>query len=331
MSKVTFSAPGKVVLAGEYAVLDGAPAICMAVDRRARVTISRGNKDHHTVMAPGYSGALGRFTSNDGHFEWLEGGQDFALVEHVWQAADINASDHLALSLDSDAFVDTATGSKIGIGSSAALCAALSKAMSEIAAANIEVHQIAMAAHRSLQHGAGSGVDIACSLAGGLIEYRVAGETAQSRQWPDGLKFALLWSGVPASTTGKLRDLAAHERYPSRQTLGAAAEDLASHWSAGSVAEILHDLRRYTAALRAFSIDHDLGIFDAGHAELDNAAAASGLVYKPCGAGGGDLGIVLADSAAAIDAFIDLATRFDFKHLNMRIDPLGVRRDKDEH
>ena len=29
------SAPGKIVLAGEYAVLWGAPAICMAVDRRA--------------------------------------------------------------------------------------------------------------------------------------------------------------------------------------------------------------------------------------------------------------------------------------------------------
>jgi phosphomevalonate kinase len=31
--RITASAPGKLVLSGEYAVLDGAPAICVAVDR----------------------------------------------------------------------------------------------------------------------------------------------------------------------------------------------------------------------------------------------------------------------------------------------------------
>ena len=37
--RIRASAPGKIVLSGEYAVLDGAPAICAAVDRRAAVTI----------------------------------------------------------------------------------------------------------------------------------------------------------------------------------------------------------------------------------------------------------------------------------------------------
>ena len=34
------SAPGKIVLAGEYAVLWDAPAVCMAIDRRARACVS---------------------------------------------------------------------------------------------------------------------------------------------------------------------------------------------------------------------------------------------------------------------------------------------------
>ena len=43
------SAPGKFVLSGEYAVLDGAPAICVAVDRRAVVTIETHGGDHSIV------------------------------------------------------------------------------------------------------------------------------------------------------------------------------------------------------------------------------------------------------------------------------------------
>jgi mevalonate kinase len=34
-------APGKVMLSGEYAVLDGAPALVMAVDRYASATAAR--------------------------------------------------------------------------------------------------------------------------------------------------------------------------------------------------------------------------------------------------------------------------------------------------
>ena len=55
------SAPGKVVLSGEYAVLDGAPAVCMAVDRRAIARVSACGGDWHRVTAPGYTDVEGRF------------------------------------------------------------------------------------------------------------------------------------------------------------------------------------------------------------------------------------------------------------------------------
>jgi len=77
--------------------------------------------------------------------------------------------------------------------------------------------------------------------------------------------------------------------------------------------------------LREFSDDHELGIFDAGHAEMVAAAAAAGLVYKPCGAGGGDIGIVLASDAESIAAFVDRANEQNFRHLAVKVDPLGVQ------
>ena len=57
-NSVIASAPGKVILCGEYAVLDGAPAICMAVDRRARVEITEIDGDISDVSAPGYTNKL---------------------------------------------------------------------------------------------------------------------------------------------------------------------------------------------------------------------------------------------------------------------------------
>ena len=59
--RITASAPGKFVLSGEYAVLDGAPAVCVAVDRRARVSIEPYDSDHCIVQAPGFSTETGQF------------------------------------------------------------------------------------------------------------------------------------------------------------------------------------------------------------------------------------------------------------------------------
>ena len=106
--RITASAPGKMVLSGEYAVLDGAPAICMAVDRRTRVTISTSGANHHTVIAPAFTDQCGRFADRDGELEWIEAGEEFALLDHVWRSAFVTASGSLSLVLDSSEFLDAA-------------------------------------------------------------------------------------------------------------------------------------------------------------------------------------------------------------------------------
>jgi phosphomevalonate kinase len=133
------------------------------------------------------------------------------------------------------------------------------------------------------------------------------------------------------STGRKIRRLAERAEQPSRAALGVAARRLAKAWREAATAAILDEFRAYTGVLREFSIDHELGIFDAGHADLVAAADSAGLVYKPCGAGGGDLGVVLADSAAAIESFIDDALPRNFQVLNMDVDSCGMRvvRDAD--
>ena len=94
---------------------------------------------------------------------------------------------------------------------------------------------------------------------------------------------------------------------------------------------VVTELGKYTRALQRFDEVHGLGIFAAGHASLAERAAGDGLVYKPCGAGGGDIGVALATSRASLASFEKTAARSGFTRLELGIDPRGAMlHDKDE-
>ena len=316
MIDIKASAPGKVIIAGEYAVLDGAPASWMAGNRRVHVSVRSCAEKHHTVSAPGFSEHSGRFVSID------ECAKDYPLLAAVWQELQIETRDFLSIVLDSRGFSDAEAG-KVGIGSSAALTLALTAALGRLARESRDIRSTAMAAHRRLQGGAGSGADIACSFAGGIIEYRMGEKVSVELGWPTGLKHALLWSGIPASTGAQLDKLSAAEAHESRSELGACAKAVAQAWNTNP-SQLLSELREYTDALRRFDVDHTLGIFDAGHAALADMAQPSEVVYKPCGAGGGDLGIAISSDETALAAFVDSARQQNFKLLDLTIDASGV-------
>jgi len=112
---------------------------------------------------------------------------------------------------------------------------------------------------------------------------------------------------------------------PSRTALGLAAAHMAEAWRSGDTDRVLSEYIAYIGVLRQFSVDHDLGIFDAGHEELTDAAMVSNLVYKPAGAGGGDIGILFGRDEAEFDAFV--ANYADRIHgvVSCCLDPDGVR------
>jgi len=316
------SAPGKVVLCGEYAVLDGAAAISMAVNRRATVRVSDFDGDWHRVSAPGYSSLEGRFVSNDATVDWLQGEDEYRIVDAVWRTLGRTEHGSLSIELDTRAFLDSVSGSKIGIGSSAALTVALAAALGE----SSDVLDPAIRAHSVFQQGVGSGVDIATAVSGGLIEYRVNEATISRLRWPAGLAYRLVWTGVPASTRTKLDKLQLAGRRTSRSSLASAAETMATAWRSASA--VMCEYPAYIETLRQFSVDHDLGIFDAGHDKLVSEAAAAGLVYKPCGAGGGDVGILLGDDDERLDDFVTRLEPWGCQALEARLEPDGVEMEQ---
>ena len=295
---VTATAPGKIVLAGEYAVLWGAPAVCIAVNRRAVVTVGDSRDGKCRVRTPGFAG--------DDRFSVID-----AVTGGNRPARDIE--------LDTTAFSEN--GRKTGIGSSAAVTVALAAAIGN----TIDVYDEALAAHSRLQGGKGSGIDVAAAVHGGLFEFTPGGNEVKMLQWPAGLAFRVIWTGVSVSTTAKIDQLAHQAKKASRSALLLAAPRIRDAWCLGDADVILSEYVTYIGVLRQFSVDHDLGIFDAGHDELTDAAMVDGLVYKPAGAGGGDIGVLFGRDEAELDAFVE--RRADMIHgvLPCEPDPDGVR------
>ena len=158
------SAPGKIVLAGEYAVLWNAPAICMAVNRRAVAAVSGSEDGECHLRTPGFTGA-DRFRILD------------AVTRGVRPPYDIE--------LDTSAFMSD--GRKTGIGSSAALTVALVAALED----RSDVYAAAMEAHSRLQQGAGDGAHRRAYQYGAVVEHVELGARRQRR-------FQFLQSGLDA-------------------------------------------------------------------------------------------------------------------------------------
>jgi len=266
-------APGKAILSGEYAVLHGAPAIAVAVDRDVVAREGAGQDSPFVNAAKTYAGKNGGAKLGD-------------------------------VSVDSSAlYVD---GIKLGLGSSAAVTTAvvgLALAKAERTPSAImdprAVFAIADAAHAEAQGTRGSGVDVACSVYGGAIRFvRKNGDVdVRSVDLPDGVRLTFIWAGVPASTSeliGRVKALA--ESSPSRHE--AAIRSLVSHAHAFASAVTANDpdgliraADAYGQAMAALGDAAGCEIVTRPHTQLAALARRHGGAGKPSGAGGGDLGV----------------------------------------
>ena len=337
---IVASAPGKLVLTGEYAVLEGAPAIVLALDRRARVTLRDNAGAGYVIDAPdlGVHDALG----------YLDGQQHFH-----WNSVDAIATDRLALvasvletmaldgalpgfhaTLDTRTFFSTAGAHhKLGLGSSAALTVALAGAVHAHTGGGAPSAGRLLAAHRRAQGGRGSGLDIAASLTGGAIVYRLRAGQPQITPvpWPAGLLFACAWSGKAVSTGVFLRRLAAwRERAPARYTalmheLARCAEVAAAAFADNVVGTLLEAITAYAAGLARLGAASGLDIVSAEHRVLAAIAAECGVVYKTCGAGGGDIGIALTVDAERLQAFRQRVAQAGLQTLDVQLEPRGLQ------
>lgn len=332
MTVVRASAPGKALLSGEYVVLEGAPAVCVALNRRATVSISENSRSFHCVTAPGLVAGEHCFEANgSGALRWVNPADAgvFTLFELVWRKFALASQPAMSICIDTDVFLHVGSKQKLGLGSSAAVAVALGAALNACSHGKDDIAGAISAAHSDFQNGRGSGADVATSLHGGVILFsNRAASSPSALAWPAGLICKFLYSGVAASTPQQIKRFhsvqhSAHAAQ-SKYDLQDRAEAVAASWQKGDGRDILQTIATYSDALRKFSDDFDLDIFAAGHTEMVDLAAKHDVIYKPCGAGGGDIGVAFSSDEDLLREFCTEAQALEYETLDVAPDWRGV-------
>lgn len=326
-------APGKLYVAGEYAVVEpGNTAILVAVDRYITVTVTDADDTGVVISSDLWPQPVhlhwhnGRLTGDDG-----EAAHVVTAIETV---AGLLTERGLPVPPLSVSITSTLheNGRKYGLGSSGAVTVATIAAVASYCRLELSPDarfRLALLATARIDP-KGSGGDLAAGTWGGWIAYRAPDrafvlDLARSRgieealrtPWPgfevrqlpppNGLSLEVGWTGNPASTTSLVAGL--HRKTwrgtPSHQKFMETTADFVhaaiGALEAGDGPGLLHQIRRARQELARLDDEVGLGIFTPELTALCDAAEAAGGAAKPSGAGGGDCGIALLDADAPHD------------------------------
>lgn len=350
-------APGKLFVAGEYAVVEaGYPAVLVAVDRHVTVRLSPA-EDAGSITSDQY-GRLPVVWRRDGRrvvldhdsrpFDYVLAAIDVVEAYAVEQGRTLGFHD---ITISSE--LDDQSGRKFGLGSSAAVTAATVRALDRFYALDLPTEQLLKLALLATVriNPMGSGGDVAASLYGGWIRY-----AALDRDWlrarlddgaalsellatawpglsvrrlptPSTMRLVVGWTGVPASTTRLVEAMqsrkgAAESHYPdflaqSRECVDALSDAIEHDDAPAAKAQIRRARGLLTSLARAAGVDVETQALRA----LCESAEQVGAAAKSSGAGGGDCGIVLVDADTDLAPMLRGWELSDVRHLSLRVQP----------
>lgn len=352
---INTQAPGKLILLGEYAVLEGAPALVTAVDRYARVTLQPVGGTDFMVDAPVVGASAvpfhlrenGKLAFPDSIPSGTIGKLNFFSAALEVAARELQQSSLMIspakISLDTGDFFMNRGGAKLGLGSSAAITISLLGALFHHAGKPVTeenrylgLFQPALEAHRLAQGNIGSGIDVAASAFGGLLQYRIENRAAPQPEikkiaFPKNLHFLIIWSGQSASTrelVGRVNEFKKKDSTSFTAILRGMAE--VSSEGAGALAsqqlpQFFKMVQEYFRLMDTLGQRSDAPIISPAHRQIAKIVYAGDAVYKPSGAGGGDLGIAFSDSQQILQACAVQLRQAGFGIIDLNIVSNGLR------
>lgn len=289
MQQLTVSAPGKLMLMGEHAVVYGYPCLVTAVDSRFKLTLTEIDAPNLLLHAP-----------------------DLGIIDYHKPINQIGKGDippkAQCIELSFKNFVQKYginTGIKVetqsqfsqsyGFGSSSASIVCTMKALSQISQKKLTNQELFDLCYRTVidKQGVGSGFDVAAAIWGGTL-YFVTGGKAIEPLNINNLPLVIGYTGVKSDTTQIVKEIAKKkELYPAKiELIFKAISGLVEQ---GKRALLEKDWP-LLGKLMNFNQNYleDLGVStEKLNSMVSSAKAAGALGAKLSGAGGGDCMIAL--------------------------------------
>lgn len=267
---VTISAPGKLMLLGEHAVVYGYPCIVSAVDKYLTVVVDSSKGKQDEIISPGFSDT--RFIKE---------------AINIFRDK-FSVKDPINLKTESE------LGS-FGLGSSAAVTVATLKALVEFFGLHLDKTELFNLSYEVVKkvQGLGSGFDLTVSIWGGTIYFEGKNKKVENLcQEP--LPLMVGFSGEKGDTVSMVK-LVKEKRQNYRKGIEKIFENIAQLVEKAKVALLEKDWTRF-GMLMNYNQDYleDLGVSTKKLNNLISASRKTGAYgAKLSGAGGGDCMIAL--------------------------------------
>lgn len=327
MKKADAKAPGKLFIAGEYAVVEaGQPAVIAAVDRFIRVTVNPVSTSYGMVQSEVLSNRPIKWERTENGLEFSPPSDNMAIIHAAMETAETYLSElgkplgYYDVTVESDLVNEE--GLKYGLGSSGAVTVAFIEALMTAHSINLpdlKLYKLASLAHLSLGSN-GSFGDLAAACFTGWLAYRrfdqdslnQLRETHSTKEiiehaWdrlsieslpaPEGLTFLVGWTGLPASTESLVKQ--------SRQSAEQLSHSQFLENSNQCVSRLISALKKQDTKgiMREISVNREI-LLEMAEAKslawetplLNTLCSIAGdhfAAAKTSGAGGGDCGIAL--------------------------------------
>jgi len=347
MKKIKVSAPGKVHLIGEHAVVYGKPAIITAIGNRTYVDISPAEDvTYQDIAWPDISHTW----EIEQVFEitqktldlWSEGNEkkDFSklfsfIKENGYEGYRASilglVMKKLGVSQGFSITIDSKIPTGAGLGSSASRAAGTTKAVAELFEKQLsleEINDIAFEQEKII-HGTPSGGDNSACCFGGLVWFKKAQPKNEIKSLKEEVpyrleNFVFVYTSPPQKTTGELVQLVREldEGYRTERTkkIGEMCHemlDVLRRKDFQRMKEIINQTQKNLAELKVSTEEID---------KIVESVQKIGGAAKLCGAGGG--GIVLCYHEEK-DKLVDLIKKIGYDPWESELAVEGVKIEKD--
>lgn len=352
--RYTIQAPGKLFIAGEYAITaPNQPSIVAAIDRYLSVDIQSSRLNRIDLPQLGLTDIHWRFDDDKFKLSVHDDRLHFfaSVMKTIYQYKGADTPAHIFVTSD----LDHDDGKKYGLGSSAAFVVALTEALLQCgdkqAVDKLTIFKLASIAHFKAQ-GNGSCADIAASVYGGLVYYRsfdfdfltdalstnVPVKELVQMDWPHlqierltvptSLYFMVGWTKEEAQTKPfieRFQQLKETDRTSYQAFLtetDTIVETLRESFKDNNQTGVLAGIRANRQLLRALQEKIDVPIeTETLTALIDSAKTGA---FKTSGAGGGDCGIGFVSDKATFKQVKAAWLEHGIEYLDLNVSPFGV-------